>query len=435
MAWPGLVCGAAVLHCALVSLSPVQLAYAPSCPNVAAQLLLVLPAATLPLQSLLWPQVKKPTESLLGHTPGSGAGAATKKRKRPAAAVLPKPAEAYELDDLVFSSTQQMHNDLAGPADDAAGEVSSPRGKQTRRGGAGGRGAALQQRGGRGGRAAAAMPAVVEEAEGQEEEQAVEEAAQAGRAPGIGSDTQAVSAWRRGGAISCLPQNIKSLARAVACRLSSLQPCALRQRAITHPHSPPCPQVANILTIDLPDDEPGQTPGHACDEEDELDTPLALRFAKSSAERAAAWGTGGSSGGRGTGSGAQRGGGAGPANAGADRRSRLALASGPRAQEAAGEQDMIEEADSDSEQAAMQVDAPAAEQQGQQREGGQQAPDQQQQEEADEGEQRAREAAAAKGVAARFSVRQLVKHPERPVLVHKGTPLPGALPSPGSDDK
>ena len=150
-------------------------------------------AAQQPASCRLRLQVKKPTESLLGRTPGSGAGAAAKKRKRPAAAVLPKPAEAYELDDLVFSSTQQMHNDLAGPADDAAGEVCSPRGgKQPRRGAAGGRGTAgKQQRGGRGGRsAAAAMPAVAEEEEEQEE---AAEAVQEGRAPGVGSDTQAVS--------------------------------------------------------------------------------------------------------------------------------------------------------------------------------------------------------------------------------------------------
>ena len=205
-------------------------------------------------------------------------------------------------------------------------------------------------------------------------------------------------------------------------------------------------QVANILTIDLPDDDPGHTPGPGGEEEDELDTPLALRFAKSSAERAAAWGSGGSSGGRGGGSGARRGGAAGPAGAAADRRSRLALASGPREQsaEAAAEQDAIEDADSESEQAAMQVDAPAVAQREQQEgEGDQQAPgqqQQQQQQEEDEAEQdgeerRAQEAAAAKGVAARFSVRQLVQHPERPVLVHKGTPLPGALPSPGSGEK
>lgn len=138
--------------------------------------------------------MKKPTESLLGRTPGSGAGGAAKKRKRPAAAVLPRPAEAYELDDLVFSSTQQMHNDLAGPADDAAGEVSSPRGgKSARRGGGGGRGAG-QQRVGRGGRAAAAaMPAVPEEAEEEEEEDAAVQQQRGGQAPGIGSDTQAVS--------------------------------------------------------------------------------------------------------------------------------------------------------------------------------------------------------------------------------------------------
>ena len=201
-------------------------------------------------------------------------------------------------------------------------------------------------------------------------------------------------------------------------------------------------KVANILTIDLPDDEPGHTPGPAGEEEDELDTPLALRFAKSSAERAAAWGSGGSSGGRAAGSGAPRGGGGGPAGAAAaDRRSRLALASGPREQEpeAAGDQDAIEEADSDGEQAAMQVDGPTAAQQEQQVGEDQQPPgqqqQQQQQEEADGGEQRAREAATVKGVAARFSVRQLVQHPERPVLVHKGTPLPGALPSPGDSDK
>ena len=102
------------------------------------------------------------------------------------------------MDDFVFSSTQQMHNDLAGPADDAAGEVSSPRGgKFARRGGGGGRGAG-QHRGGRGGRggraAAAAMPAVAEEQEEDEQEEAVAALQrQEGQAPGFGSDTQAVS--------------------------------------------------------------------------------------------------------------------------------------------------------------------------------------------------------------------------------------------------
>ena len=191
-------------------------------------------------------------------------------------------------------------------------------------------------------------------------------------------------------------------------------------------------QVANILTVDLPDEEHGHTPGPAADD-DELDTPLALRFVKSSAERAAPWGSGGS--GTGTGSGG-RVGGVGGGLAGADRRSRLALASGPREQEAdaAAEQDIIEDADSEEEQqAAMQVDAPAAAQQ-EPGEGEQQAPDQQQQQ-GQEGaaeeaaEEHVREAATAKGVAARFSVRQLVQHPERPVVVHKGTPLAGALPS------
>lgn len=184
--------------------------------------------------------------------------------------------------------------------------------------------------------------------------------------------------------------------------------------------------MANILTVDLPDEDQGHTPGPAA-EEDELDTPLALRFAKSSAERAASWGSGGA-------------GGAGGGPVGADRRSRLALASGPREQEAgaAAEQDAIEEADSEEEQAAMQVDAPAAAQQEEHSEGEQQAPtqqqasaqqQQQQPEGEEEAEQQAREAAAAKGVAARFSVRQLVQHPERPVVVHKGTPLAGALPT------
>lgn len=145
--------------------------------------------------------VKKPTESLLGRTPGT-AGAA-KKRKRPAAAPLPKPAEAYDIDDLNFSSTQQIQGQ--GGQDEAAvvpsgtavgdGEVTSPRGgapaKQQR--GAAGRGAKKQQ--------ARGMPTVVELLSDDEEEGWQQEEPQQGAPPPlqqagkIGTETQAVSGW------------------------------------------------------------------------------------------------------------------------------------------------------------------------------------------------------------------------------------------------
>jgi hypothetical protein len=142
--------------------------------------------------------VKKPIESLLGRTPGSAsaaaAAAAAKKRKRPAAAVLPKPAEAYELNEMVFSSTQQMHNDLAGPAD-MADDVSSPRGgggsKAPRRGGAAGDRQVQQQRGGRGTTDRGGMVTVAEGPEEEAEEAGQQQLQQ--RAMGVGTETQAVS--------------------------------------------------------------------------------------------------------------------------------------------------------------------------------------------------------------------------------------------------
>lgn len=179
-------------------------------------------------------------------------------------------------------------------------------------------------------------------------------------------------------------------------------------------------QVANILTVDLPDFEPGCTPGgssHAAGEEeqDELDTPLALRFAKSSAERAAAWGSGGSS----RGSEERRGPG------GVDRRSRLALASGPNegrhgeaAEGSPAEPAKLQEPE------AMDVGEPASAE-------GQQMPEGQLQAK----QQAVMAAVAAKGVAERFSIRQLARHPERPVVVHKGTPLPGSAPSSPAEDR
>lgn len=186
-------------------------------------------------------QVKKPTESLLGRTPGSGAagGAAAKKRKRPAAAVLPKPAEAYELDDLVFSSTQQMTGDAAG----TGGEISSPRGGGggKRRGGAGGRGG-----GARGGArqqpaAAAAMPSVAEEEEAEEEQQAAEAPAPSG----IGTDTQAVRACSCDGLHGLLSMHCLPFSQVAALRTSSALPgCALLlspppQAGGQHPHHRP----------------------------------------------------------------------------------------------------------------------------------------------------------------------------------------------------
>ena len=394
--------------------------------------------------------VKKPTESLLGRTPGSAsaaaAAAAAKKRKRPAAAVLPKPAEAYELNELVFSSTQQMHNDLAGPAD-VADDVSSPRGggggKAQRRGGAAGDRQAQQQqqqqrgRSGAGGRGG--MPTVVEGPEGEAEEAGQQ---QQQRALGVGIETQAVSLrdgaslgrregrqeppllqllWRRHARVSlcpcCQPFN------------SSLLPLLLLQ-------------VANILTIDLPDDEHcgGGTPGGVAggaggadneeEEQDELDTPLAMRFAKSSAERG--WKSGGGSGGRATGgaSGDGRAAVAAAAAGGAaDKRSRLALVSGPR-------HEQVQKGQAPAAAAHKETEAMLADDQQQQE---QPAADQQQQEEeeeeGDEQQQADRAAAAAKGVAARFSVRQLVQHPERPVLLHTGTPLPGSAPTSPADSK
>ncbi len=65
--------------------------------------------------------------------------------------MLPKPAEAFEVDDGDFSSTQQMAGDGAG---------SSKTGKQQRRGGSGG-----SKQTGRGGKATVAMPAVEEQDE------------------------------------------------------------------------------------------------------------------------------------------------------------------------------------------------------------------------------------------------------------------------------
>lgn len=132
-------------------------------------------------------QVKKPTESLLGRTPGS-TGAAAKKRKRPAAAVLPKPSEAYELDDGAFSSTQQMV--------DGGGAAKHPRrggGAGSSKPGARGGGAAGSSRGGRG--AAAAMPAVVEDDEesGWEDEDGTAQKQQKQASAGVGTETQAVS--------------------------------------------------------------------------------------------------------------------------------------------------------------------------------------------------------------------------------------------------
>jgi hypothetical protein len=224
--------------------------------------------------------------------------------------------------------------------------------------------------------------------------------------------------------------------------------------------------VANILTIDLPDDcePPSRTPGGLGassgageDEEmDELDTPLSLRFARSSADRAAARiGGAGSSGGQREWDAA---GAVGPA---VDKRSRLAMASGPAA--AAAEEQAHADAASEpaGEGCGMEIDDSPGEQQ----DGGwmdalhavdpsdgRHIAETPPAEEAQESEHEAKQegtdaaapsavpaagqqtasdagrAAAARGVAARFSVRQLERHPERPVVVHKGTPLPGVLP-------
>ena len=202
--------------------------------------------------------------------------------------------------------------------------------------------------------------------------------------------------------------------------------------------------MANILTIDLPDDDdPGPTPGGvggaAEEEQDELDTPLAARWAKSSAERAGGWASGGS----GRGSEERRGGGGG---GGADKRSRLAVASGPREQAEAAHGGGAAAPAEVREVEAMEIEgdaAPAAQQEQQQQQQQQQAMEQygaQQQETEQEAQQREEEERRreqelrAKGVAERFSVRQLVRHPERPVVLHKGTPLPGSLP-PSPDDR
>lgn len=349
-------------------------------------------------------QVKKPTESLLGRTPGTG-GAAAKKRKRPIA--MPKPAEAYELDEHHFSSTQQM----AGPTDgsghattDGAEAGGLRSGKQPRRGG-GGRGAQQERSvGGRGtaGCKSSGLDAVVELLDDEEGGEGDHRQPELGITGNVGTATQA---------------------------------------------------VANILTIDLPDDdsgEPSGTPGGSAlgtcagDEEmDELDTPLAMRFARSSADRAAARGGGG-----------QKEWDVVPAM---DKRSRLALASGPAA--AAAEEQVI--ADVACEPAGAdpgtvidvlpEDDQPADPSEGQHIE--ETPPSERAQEAALEncrvdasspaadpvaGQQpasNAGRAASARGVAARFSVRQLQRHPERPVVVHKGTPLPGALPAPSSGNR
>lgn len=325
--------------------------------------------------------------------------------------MLPKPAEAYELDDLVFSSTQQLQNDAAegGP------EVTSPRGrggKSTRRGGAAGGKAVAPQRGGRKAAAAAAVPSVAEEdMEAEEGQQGVGEGELTAAA--IGTDTQAVST--RWWLAVCVQVDEER------CRLCTIVLCST-------PHPPP--QVANILTVDLPDDEPGHTPGPHADE-DELDTPLAQRFAKSSAERGAAWASGGSSGGRPPA-------GAGAAAGGGGARSRLALVSGPQQQQQREEEEEAEEQieEADSEEEAMQLDVPGA---AAQQEPEEQPHQEQEQQPAAAGQQQQDrimgKGVAARVVAERFSVRQLVQHPERPVVLHKGTPLPGSLPSSPVEEK
>lgn len=140
--------------------------------------------------------------------------------------------------------------------------------------------------------------------------------------------------------------------------------------------------VADILAVDLPADEGEEAaedggaeedaadadPNEGGSDEDDLDTPLGVRFARQS-------------GGKGSfGKGSR-------ARARATGRSRLAQASGPGA--AANVQGAEEES---------------------------------------RGGDPARKAGTRAGVAQRFSVRHLQSHPERPVKLHKGTPLPGAMP-------
>jgi hypothetical protein len=129
--------------------------------------------------------------------------------------------------------------------------------------------------------------------------------------------------------------------------------------------------VADILALNLPaeaaeeeEEEEEEEDGISDEEEEDLDTPLAGRFAPR----------------RSTGGGAKRCAASPAAAARLVSRSRLAAASGP----------------------ALPAPAPAP----------------------------AAAPAARRRPAppARFSVRQLVTHPERPVPLHKGTPLPGAMP-------
>lgn len=148
--------------------------------------------------------------------------------------------------------------------------------------------------------------------------------------------------------------------------------------------------VADILAIDLHERNLDD------DDDDDLDTPLNVRFArKSLGGGSSAEGAAGASGSGGLGAGQRQ------QQVG---RSRLARASGPAPKEhqhQQAEEDEIE-------------DVPTQEDHKQQ----------QQQQRPGSGR-----AGSAQGVAQRFSVRVLQAQIERPVLLHKGTPLQGAMPA------
>eukprot|EP00887_Chlorella_sp_A99_P005336 scaffold1.g5336.t1 len=353
--------------------------------------------------------VGRPKESLLA--PAAAPGSAGGHRKRRRASALPKPADAYELDILEFSSTQQIvTNNAAGGAQADCGEkVTSPRGGGVGRGAKRGRAVTGGQRRG------ARLPAVLE--------RAVEEAEQAAAAA----------------ALAGAPQQQAQQGRHAYSGVGSATQA-----------------VANILTVDLPEEINLAEEG----EDDELDTPLSVRFARSGSKPRGSGPAGGhpwpvASPGASApeaAAGAAVAAATGPAAAErAGGRSRLARASGPReeaapAQEAAGaglgKEGAVEAMEEDPQP------TPTREQQQQQRQQQQQQPEAEQADEpaaeagqaaeASEERQRRQEAQAEarrkQGVAARFSTRQLERHPDKPLLLHKATPLPGAEPPP-SDAK
>ena len=335
--------------------------------------------------------VGRPKESLLAPALAPGSGGGSKKRRR--ASALPKPADAYELDLHNFSSTQHLNNGSRAEGQQGGEEVASP-----------GRGGPVGRRGAKRGKAAghrgsaqvqqrARLPAVQEaagEKEGEQKQQRPQQQQQqhcrvgacaGGRLPAIGLATQ---------------------------------------------------QVADILAVDLAMEELRGAGGPQGDEDD-LDTPLSVRCARNS--------LGGrqqtASGGRGqpseVGLAAHAEAGARVAPAGRSRLARMSPHEGP----VAGAADEGSGCPGGSGVEAMEVeDHLPASPQGQQ--ASPQQLEQQQEEEGDGGgrerrQQREAELRRQKGVAARFSTRQLERNLAKPLLLHKATPLPGAEPPPSAE--